>query len=57
MVPVETYFAVRVPLPEEAGSLIKPGMRCSVRFDRGTKPLGSWLWQCWLEFVDPMHRL
>lgn len=57
MVPVETYFAVRVPLPEEAASLIKPGMRGSVRFDRGTKPLGSWLWQRWLEFVDPMHRL
>lgn len=57
MVPVETFFGVRVPLPEEASQWVKPGMRGSVRFDRGTSPLGAWLWQRWLEFVDPMHRL
>jgi putative peptide zinc metalloprotease protein len=57
MVPVETYFGVRVPIPEQATALIKPGMRGSVQFDRGTSPLGAWLWLRWLEFVDPMHRL
>jgi hypothetical protein len=57
MVPVETYFGVRVPLPAEAAESVKPGMRASVRFDRGTSPLGAWLWDRWLEFMDPMHRL
>lgn len=57
MVPVETYFGVRVPLPPEAAESVKPGMRASVRFDRGTSPLGAWLWDRWLEFMDPMHRL
>lgn len=57
MVPVETYFGVRVPLPEPASSWIKPGMTGSVRFDRGTRPLGAWLWQRWLDFMDPSYRL
>jgi putative peptide zinc metalloprotease protein len=57
MVPVETYFGVRVPLPGPIFPWIKPGMTGSVRFDRGTRPLGTWLWQRWLEFMDPSYRL
>lgn len=57
MVPVETYFGVRVPLPETSSPWIKPGMTGSVRFECGTRSLGSWLWQRWLEFVDPAYRL
>lgn len=55
MLPVETFFGVRVPLPSAA--CIRPGMTGCVQFDCGSSPLGRWLWQRWLEFIDPHYRL
>lgn len=55
MLPLETFFGVRVPLPLDP--CIRPGMTGSVRFECGSRPFGSWLWQRWLEFTDPHYRL
>jgi len=55
MLPLETFFGVRVPLP--SAPCIRPGMTGSVRFECGSRPFGSWLWQRWLEFMDPHYRL
>lgn len=57
MVPVETYFGLRVPLPKAADAGLKAGMTATVRFECGTQPLGRWLWHRWLEFMDPSYRL